>query len=377
MTRVLLVHQPIDGGVARHISDLFDGLTTRGHEAVLCGPALPSASSLERSETAGAPHVTLDMQRSIAPRADLRTLGRFARIVSGVRPDLIHAHSSKAGAIARIGKLLHPRIPVLYTPHGYAFNGYFERESERTLYREAERALAPLHRFALTVCEAEARLARSVGSPSRVRVVHNGIAAPPERPADPRVLDLARSGATVICTLTQLRPGKGVETLIDAFSRVAAVHPDARLAIAGDGPLRAELEQRARDGGVGHAVLFLGEVSEPIPVLRGADVFVLPSWAESFPYVILEAMSVGLAIAASDVGGVGEAIVDGDSGLLFAARDTEATAAALLRLLVDHRLRGALGEAAQARERNMFSKDRMVDGVIGVYEQALRGNRPA
>ena len=108
-----------------------------------------------------------------------------------------------------------------------------------------------------------------------------------------------------------------------------------------------ELEQRARDGGVGHAVLFLGEVSEPIPVLRGADVFVLPSWAESFPYVILEAMSVGLAIAASDVGGVGEAIVDGDSGLLFAARDTEATAAALLRLLVDQRLRGALGEAAQ------------------------------
>ena len=58
MTRILLVHQPIDGGVARqHLRDLFDGLTTRGHEAVLCGPALPSASSLERSETAGAPHV--------------------------------------------------------------------------------------------------------------------------------------------------------------------------------------------------------------------------------------------------------------------------------------------------------------------------------
>jgi glycosyltransferase involved in cell wall biosynthesis len=377
MTRVLLVHQPIDGGVARHVSDLFDGLTARGHEPVLCGPALPSASSLERSETAGAPHVTLDMQRSIAPRGDLRALGRFARIVSRVRPDLIHAHSSKAGAIARLGKLLHPRIPVLYTPHGYAFNGYFEREAERALYRQAERTLAPLHRFALTVCEAEARLARSVGSPRRVRVVHNGIADPPDRPADPRLLELGRAGGTVICTLTQLRPGKGVETLIDAFSRVASEHPDARLAIVGDGPLRAELEQRAADGGVGDAVSFLGEVPEPIPVLRGADVFVLPSWAESFPYVILEAMSVGLAIAASDVGGVGEAITDGDSGLLFAARDTDGTAGALLALLADGRLRWALGQAAHARERNMFSKDRMVDGVIAVYEEALRGNRPA
>jgi glycosyltransferase involved in cell wall biosynthesis len=377
VTRVLLVHQPTDGGVARHISDLYDGLAARGHDAVLCGPALPSASSLERSETAGAAHVTLALQRAIAPRADVRALGRFARIVSRVRPHLIHAHSSKAGAIARLGKLLHPRIPVLYTPHGYAFNGYFDSEVERELYRQAERTLAPLHRFALTVCQAEARLARSVGSPRRVRVVHNGIAEPPTRPADSRLLDLRRAGGPVICTLTQLRPGKGVETLIDAFSRVASVHVTAHLVIAGDGPMRAVLEQQAREQGVGNAVSFLGEVSEPVSVLRGADVFVLPSWAESFPYVILEAMSVGVAIAASDVGGVGEAITDGYSGLLFAARDSNATAAALLRLLDDEHLRGALGEAARAREESTFSKDRMVDGIIGVYEEALGGSRPA
>ena len=106
-------------------------------------------------------------------------------------------------------------------------------------------------------------------------------------------------------------------------------------------------------------------------MLRGADVFVLPSWAESFPYVILEAMSVGLAIAATDVGGVGEAITDGHSGLLFAARDAEATAAALKRLVAGERLRRELGEAARWRERNMFSKDTMVDGVIGGDEEAL------
>ena len=139
MTRVLLVHQPIDGGVARHVSDLFEGLTARGHEAVLCGPALPSASSLERSETAGAPHVTLDMQRSIAPRGDLRALGRFARIVSRVRPDLIHAHSSKAGAIARWASCC-IRVPVLYTPHGYAFNVYSSaRQSARCTARPSVR----------------------------------------------------------------------------------------------------------------------------------------------------------------------------------------------------------------------------------------------
>jgi glycosyltransferase involved in cell wall biosynthesis len=371
--RVLLVHQPIDGGVARHVVDLFDGLTARGHEAILCGPGLPSASLLQRSIPPDAPHIALTMNRSIALLSDVRALRRFAAIVRGVRPDVIHAHSSKAGAIARVGKLLTGRIPVLYTPHGYAFAGFFEHEFERRAYREIERSLGWLTDGVVAVCDAEAKLAASIGAASRVHVVHNGIDPPAERPVDPRVAELARHGP-VLCTVTQLRPGKGIETLIDALPDVLNEHPDAQIAIVGDGPLKDELLVRASERGVSSALHFLGEHPDPVAVLEGAALFVLSSWAESLPYVILEAMAVGLPIVSSDVGGIAEAVRDREAGLLVPARDAGATARAINELLGDDELRNRLAARAGEVVRRRFSRNEMVDGVATVYDRVLAGN---
>jgi glycosyltransferase involved in cell wall biosynthesis len=184
------------------------------------------------------------------------------------------------------------------------------------------------------------------------------------------VLELAQRGP-VICTLTQLRPGKGVETLIDALPPVVARHPGVQVAIVGDGPLRRSLEDRARARNVEHVVSFLGEHADPLAVLRATDIFVLASWAEAFPYVILEAMSVGLPIVSSDVGGIPEALTHGHSGLLAPAGDAKATARALIELLDDPDLRERLGAAAQQVVRQRFTRTGMVEGVARVYEEAL------
>ena len=290
--------------------------------------------------------------------------GALLADLRAVRPDLIHAHSSKAGAIARVGRILHPQVPVIYTPHGYAFNGFFENELERFVYRQTERALAQLTSFVIAVCGAEAKLACTVGPVRRVRVVHNGIGQAPTGPGDPRVLELTGRGP-VICTLTQLRPGKGVETLIDALPPVLAHDPRVQVALVGDGPLRESLMSRARSVGVAHAVHFLGEHGDPIAVLRAADIFVLPSWAEAFPYVMLEAMSVGLPIVATRVGGIPEALTDNATGLIVAPRDPLPLARALIELLADRELRVRLGDAA-TRMVTKFSLTTMVDGVTGV-----------
>src|SRR6202023_4001241 len=99
-------HQPTDGGVGRHLRDLIDGLSARGHEVLVCSPAIAQGVS------APVTHLHLDLQRAIAPRADLRALKRLAAIIREARPDVIHAHSSKAGAIARLAKAFAPRVPV-------------------------------------------------------------------------------------------------------------------------------------------------------------------------------------------------------------------------------------------------------------------------
>jgi glycosyltransferase involved in cell wall biosynthesis len=370
------VHQPIDGGVARHVVDLFEGLTPREWEVILCGPAIPSASLIAAVPAAEPPHVPLALTRSIDARRDVRALLAFARIVRRVRPDVIHAHSSKAGAVARLAKPLNPSVPVLYTPHGYAFAGYFETERERRIYRGIERAMARLARFVVAVCEAEGRLAASVGPAERVRVVHNGIGGvPQESGSDPAMQALAARGP-LICTLTQLRPGKGVETLIDALPALVAKHPRVQVAIVGDGGLRQALIERARSLGVGQTVHFLGERPEPFAVLTAAGVFVMTSWAEAFPYVILEAMAAGLPIVASDVGGIAEAIQDGRTGLLVPVRDPQSTADALIALLDDPALGPRLGAQAHETATRRFSTSRMIDGVTAVYREALSRASP-
>ena len=365
--RVLLCHQPTEGGVGRHVGDLIDGLTAAGHEVSVCSPALPAGV---RSDVR---HFELDLRRAVAPRADAASLARFARIVRAARPELIHAHSSKAGAIARLARPARPRTPVVYTPHGYAFAGYFSRSSEQLAYKAIERALAPLTSLVTCVCEAEARLARSVGSPRRVRVIHNGIPAPPPGPAAPALLQLRRRGP-VLGALTQLRPGKGLETLLDAAPRVLGRHPDAQFAIVGDGPDLDALRAQAQALGVARAVGFLGPSSEPASALRGMDVFVHPSWAEAFPYVILEAMALGLPIVASDVGGIGEAIVHGESGLLAPARDERALAQALIELLDERERTARLGQGALARSRG-FTREAMIERLEAAYREVLRPAR--
>jgi glycosyltransferase involved in cell wall biosynthesis len=371
VTRVLLCHQPADGGVGRHISDLAVGLRERGYEVLLCGPAVPPGLDGDSRFR----HISLDLRRAVAPRADLAAVARFTRILRDVGPDIVHAHSSKAGAVARLARLGRPRIPVIYTPHGYSFAGYFSRPAERLAYRGIERTLAPLASRVLCVCEAEARLARSVGPSARVRVAYNGIAPAPDGRLDPRIAELARRGP-VVGALTLLRPGKGIETLIDAVPGVLARQPSTQVAILGHGPDLEALRQRAQLRGVAHAVHFLRASADPLDALRGMDVFVHPSWAEAFPYVILEAMSLGRAIVASDVGGIGEALLDGASGVLVPAQDDAALAEGLLGVLDDPARRERLGAMALRRVSEQFTQARMVDRLTSVYDE-LVGSPPS
>lgn len=364
MTRVLLVHQPVDGGVGRHVRDLALGLCERGHEVILCGPDLPFGGGGEPSAIRNA---RLDLVRAVRPRQDLGAILQVSRAVAQLRPDVVHAHSSKAGAVARVARAANLRTPVVYTPHLYAFAGDFDSARERRAYRLLERGLAPMASRVICVCEDEARLARSIGPTGRVRVVYNGVANVGEGASDPRIAAIREQSGLVVGALAVLSRRKGIQTLIEALPAVLRAHPQTRLVVAGDGPQLPELRDTAKHLGVSGAVSFLGAADDPIAVLRGLDVFVLPSWAESFPYVVLEAMAVGLPIVASDVGGVGEAI--GDSGTLVRPRDATALAHELIALLGDRERRERLSARAQERQRAQFTLAGMVEATVATYAE--------
>ena len=355
-----MVLRPDEGGAFRHVADLSRGVVGGGHDVAVCGPLA------HRTEQLSVEVLPVEMIRPIAPRQDLRCLREVIRAVRDWRPDLIHAHGSKGSVYARAGRFSYPRVPVLYTPHGYPFAGYFTEPGARRRYRLIERLLSPLATRVVCVCEAERRLACSVGPASRTRVVYNGTPPDPPREVAAAVGEL-RARGPVVAAVTGLRPGKGVETLLEAWRAVAAGHPDAALAIAGGGSERERIVQLRQRLGLAGSVHLLGELASGDTVLAGADAFVNPSWAESFPYAVLEAMSFGLPIVATDVGGTGEAIEDGVSGRLVAARDPAALASGIDSALADRQRAASMGERARRRHSERFTTRAMVRRTLDVY----------
>jgi glycosyltransferase involved in cell wall biosynthesis len=203
--------------------------------------------------------------------------------------------------------------------------------------------------------------------------------APRPRRAD-LVTRYGLDGAVVTLFLGGLKPRKNLPLLLDVFARVAPAAPAARLVIAGGGPLREALEQRARALGLGDRVVFTGYVpeAEKVDHFNLADVFVFPSAMEGFGLAVGEAMSCGLPVLASDRGSIPEIVGDGESGLLADPAAPERFAERLAALLVDAGLRQALGRAGRARVEARFRWDRCVAATAAVYEATLAAwRRPA
>src|SRR4051794_929026 len=201
MARIALVCEPPDGGAAEHVAQLARGLPAHGHEAVLFAPEAfaPQADGVVR----------LPFRRDYAhPQDDARALLALVRALRGF--DLVHAHSSKAGVLARLAGWS-VRRPVVYTPHGFGFVGEM-REARRVFAPGVERLLAPPTAAIIGVCGFERDLARANGlRPRLLAVVHNGSPSCPD--LDGRHVP---AGRVVAGTVSALRRGKGVDVFLDA-----------------------------------------------------------------------------------------------------------------------------------------------------------------
>ncbi len=365
VARLLMVVRPSEGGAFGHVARLSGELTRRGHQVAICGP-----HESEADLAPGVEVIYLEMVQPIAPIRDLRALAGLAGVIRSWRPDLIHVHGSKAGTLGRLARFAAPSVPLAFTPHQYAFANYFRRRSARSVYRVIERAMAPLATMVICVCEAERENAAKVGSADRATVVYNGIEFVAADEPDPRLASLRERGP-VIVAVAELHPRKGLLTLLDAMTRVLDEHPDATLAIAGEGTQRETLLRHVAALGIAPSVRLLGLVGDVPAVLAGADVFVNAAWAEAFPYSVLEAMAAERPIVATDVGGTGEAIEDGLTGRLVQPFDVDRLAAAILELLDDRDRAARLAAAARERMNERFTFERMVAGTLEAYAELV------
>jgi glycosyltransferase involved in cell wall biosynthesis len=324
--------------VAEHVRQLARGLPEHGYEPVILDSRV------------------LPFRRDYRhPHRDLQALGALARVLG--RFDLVHAHSAKAGVLARIAA---GRRPVVYTPHGFPFVG--GSAARRRFGVWVERALAPITRTIVCVCEQEAAIGRAAGL-GRLAVVHNGCPACADVPVAP---ELAALDGPVVGAVTVLRRQKRIDVLLAAAPAILAAVPEATIAVVGNGPEAAALRAAADP-----RVLFLAFDAPSARYLHALDVYVLPSDWEAFPIGLLEAQACGVPQVATDVGGTREALVP-ETGLLIPPGDPDALAGAIIGLLRDPSRRGAMAAASRARHAERFTVERMVAETAAVYDAALR-----
>jgi glycosyltransferase involved in cell wall biosynthesis len=371
--RILHVFRAPVGGLFRHVLDLARGQIERGHQVGLLCDASSGGDRAQQILEDLRPRLALGltrvaMRRDLHPR-DLSALTAVARAYRNVKPDVLHGHGSKGAAYARLVSdraLDRPAIRV-YTPHGGSFH-YPPGTLRHAVYMAAEKLLA--RRTDAFIFESEyiaGRFRAFVGEPDRLaHVVYNGLTAAEFEPVP------SRADPFDLMCVGELRPGKGVETLIDA---VALLRQERRLRptllLVGSGASQEALQEHAKKAGIADTTTFVPP--QPIRQAFGrARVMVMPSHAESLPYVILEAAAAAQPLVATRVGGIPE-IFGPYADELIPANDVPALAAAVQAKLGEPEdVRRAKAERLRQFVNGRFALDAMVDGVLGVYDQALK-----
>jgi glycosyltransferase involved in cell wall biosynthesis len=359
--RVLIVVTLAEtGGAQTYVASLLPALVEEFEVVVAAhGPG----PLLEAARRAGARAVALEhVRRPLSPWRDLRGLLELIALLRREQPDILHANSSKAGVLGRLAAAL-SGVPIrIFTVHGWAFSAHTGIAS--ALYARAERMMRPL--TTITICVAESELASGLAAracnPERTIVIKNGI------DADVAVPTRGDGAKPMILAVGRLQRPKDPLTLARALGRLRT---SFSAVIVGEGPDRRRLETEIRRLGMEQAIVLAGDRGDVADLLARADVFVLSSTSEGLPLSVLEAMAAALPVVASSVGGVPEAVKDGDTGLLVPPRDPVRLAAALERLLTDPALRRRLGSNGRERVRKQFGLEAFQQAHVAVYRREL------
>jgi glycosyltransferase involved in cell wall biosynthesis len=357
------------GGAERLVLDLASRMEKRGHTVSILVLRPPIA---EQWPTA-LPVVHLAMRRT--PLSVFGGLARASRFLAGFHPDLVHSHGFHSNIVARLLKLFIPSTAVLSTVHNVYEGGWQRMWAYRLTDGLSCQTTAVSH-------AAADRFVRLKAVPKRkCTVLTNGIDTTEFAPeAGRRARVRAEMGADqageneefIWLTAGRIVPAKDIPNLLQAFATVRSAHPEAQLWIAGewngakvkraDGLVSGFVAERGSLDGV----RILGLRRDVRALLDAADAFVLASAWEGMPLALGEAMAMEKPVAATDVGGVRELV--GDAGLIVAAKDSNALAAAMLSIMqtsVEDRRR--LGCAARARIRSQFSMDTRADDWETLY----------
>lgn len=372
--------RPLVGGYERAAERLSKGLVARGQQVdVLTERRDPSWPAREDMDGVGVIRVRSIARRGVHGPSAVFSFARFL-MRHGHRYDLIHSHQYGRLAAAAIGYAWLRGVPSLLKITNTGADG-IDAALAGSL---TERAFRPIHRrvsACITTSGRAAEEARLFGIPdSRIHRIPNPLDTDRFRPAPPEQrlrarADLGIGDEFLAVSVSRLSREKNHAMLIDAWERVAARHPEARLAVVGGGPLQDEIRSRIDGSPATDRIRLVGAVDDPRQWYAAADLFVLPSVNEGLSNSLMEAMSCGLPAVSTQVSGAEDIFAEADIGRMVEPGDAGAFADAVCASISSEAALAESGRVARGYAEGRFAIDRVVDATLALYSKVVEEAR--
>jgi glycosyltransferase involved in cell wall biosynthesis len=358
------------GGGERYLELLFDRLDHARYRALLICPE-PGPFVRRMKERGVETHLV-----HLAPLFNPIALWRLTRLLVRERVTILQTHGARANFYGRIAGRL-AGVPVIISTVHNSLKDYEVRPLRRGLYTFLLRLTLPLVHQIICVSDANRRdlIEECPTATGKTHTVYNGVdpsAFPSQLDRQKVRQELGVTQGPVLVMIARLTEQKGHRYLLQAFPDLLKTWPQLCCLFVGEGELHDALHRMAINLGVERACRFVGVREDIADILAAADVVVLPSLSEGFPFVLLEALAMGCPVVASRVNGVPELIEDHKTGLLVPARDPQALVAAIREVLNGPIAASKMGAEGRAVVQERFTVGRMVANTTAIFDAAVR-----
>jgi len=316
-----------------------------------------------------------NLVREINLVKDIKAAWEIYKLIKKERPDILHVNSSKAGILGALAGRLAGVKKIVYTVHGFVFNEPMPAW-QKTFYIWAEKISAWFKDYLICVSEFDRQcgLKFKIAPAKKLITIHNGIdrinflSQAEARQTLNKTYSLQLTAYSLIGTIANFYPTKGLTYLIQAAEIIVKKYPACHFIIIGDGDGRQDLETEIEKNNLKNNFHLIGAIREARKFLKAFDVYVCASIKEGFPYSILEAMAAPLPIISTDAGGIPEMIEYNKSGLLISPANPQMLAEAILKLLTDDNQAKKLAAEAANIVKNKFNLEKMAKKTAKLYE---------
>jgi glycosyltransferase involved in cell wall biosynthesis len=367
------------GGPALHVIILSSGLNKeRFSTTLICGAEGENEGSMvQEAEKRGINLIFIpELGRELHPIRDIITLIKLFRQIRRIKPDIVHTHTAKAGAVGRLAAWLAGVPVIIHTFHGHVLHSYFNFAKTR-LFILIERLLARITDRIIVLTENQRReiLAFGIGEENRFSVIPLGLELDKFYNLEGKSGILRKelglgSEIPLIGIVARLVPIKDHKTFFLSAQLLLKKIPEAKFIVVGDGQERANLERLAEELKIKNAIFFSGFREDLDLIYASLSLLVLSSLNEGLPVAIIEAQASGTPVVSTNVGGVSELIKDGQTGYLVPIKNPEMLAEAMEKVLKDHNLAKRMGETGRENSKKYTSK-RLIRDIENLYESLL------